>query len=364
MAEKVLVIGVDYRDAARPHLAGKGQYVWHLMRALWQTAPVNFLLYVNKSGVMPGGLPSQVKVVRLPDNLFLYHISLWMRIQFSNEVDLFFAPTSYIVPAGLFFKKYIVAVMDLVAWKFPEGHNKRALFFERMLGSLALKKATRIVAISESTKRDVAEVFNIPAQRITVTPLAAALIAESPYLRPASLAFPFFLFIGTLEPRKNLVRLIEAYNEISSDPAIPHLVLAGKAGWQSDQILQAAASNEKVHILGAVSEADKSTLLKFATCLVFPSLYEGFGLPPLEAMAVGLPVIASNTSSLPEVVGDAGLLVDPLDTKGLAAALAKVAGSKELRDQLSARGQERAAQFNWHNTAKLTYEVFKDCVEN
>jgi glycosyltransferase involved in cell wall biosynthesis len=178
---------------------------------------------------------------------------------------------------------------------------------------------------------------------------------------------PYCLFVGNLEPRKNLPRLIEAFGLLRRHglaPAdLPQLVLAGTRGWLSSGIFRAAAGQgleaPDIVFTGYVPPADLPALYAGAACFVFPSLYEGFGLPVLEAMACGTPVVASTASSLPEVAGDAALLVDPHDVEGLAGALRRLWGDAELRADLRERGLQRATLYSWERTARLTLDVYE-----
>jgi glycosyltransferase involved in cell wall biosynthesis len=176
--------------------------------------------------------------------------------------------------------------------------------------------------------------------------------------QPATPREPYFLYVGTIQPRKNLVRLLEAFAQLS--PEAPRLVIAGKRGWLSAPIERRAAElglAERVVFAGYVPDAELPGLLRGALAFVFPSLYEGFGMPVLEAMAAGVPVLTSSTSALPEVAGDAALLVDPCDTAAIAGGMARLAGDASLRADLRARGLARAAEFTWERCARETLAV-------
>ena len=171
------------------------------------------------------------------------------------------------------------------------------------------------------------------------------------------------LFVGTLEPRKNLVRLIEVFNKLRAEGIKTSLLLVGKWGWQSQEIKQAIDQSQfkqDIQVLGYVRATQKQSLYKQASVLAFPSLYEGFGLPPLEAMAMGVPVVTSNISSLPEVVGDAAVLIDPNNPEEIYVAIKKILTDKSFADQLIAKGYVQAQRFSWQETAKLTLAVLTD----
>lgn len=257
----------------------------------------------------------------------------------------------------------VLTVHDLTFLRFPEWYRwDRSAYYRASVPS-SVRQAERIIADSESTAADLREFLHVRPERIDVIPLAVA--AE---FRPASqlqmtaaieryhLPAAFFLYEGTLEPRKNLVRLIQAWSEVAADCRYD-LVIAGRAGWKCEPVEQAAAASpfaQRIHFPGFIEQEDLPAVLSAARVFVWPSLYEGFGLPPLEAMACGTPVITSNTSSLPEVVGDAALAVDPENVAALARAMKAAADDDSLRIRLSAAGALRAAEFSWDYTSRLT----------
>ncbi|NLN92078.1 MAG: glycosyltransferase family 4 protein [Candidatus Hydrogenedens sp.] len=234
------------------------------------------------------------------------------------------------------------------------------------------QKATRIFVDSEATARDVEELLSIPSSRIDVIPLGVdntfrpASQQERKALR-AKIDLPkdFFLFVGTLEPRKNLPTLIRAWAGLPVES--PDLVLAGRLGWKvsrEELLALSGCKSDRLHFLDHVPGTLLPTLYSEARAFVYPSLMEGFGLPPLEAMACGTPVITSKTSSMPEVTGDAAMLVSPTDEEELAGALEWLAGNENLREELSKKGLERAAGFTWEKTAALTLEGYKKALED
>ncbi|MBV9242467.1 MAG: glycosyltransferase family 4 protein [Acidobacteria bacterium] len=168
--------------------------------------------------------------------------------------------------------------------------------------------------------------------------------------------------MGSVQPRKNLVRLVEAYASLAAKRDVPPLILAGRLAWLYHESVAAAAKygvKEKIRFLGFVPDEDLPALYSAATIFVYPSFFEGFGLPPLEAMQCGTPVITGNLTSLPEVVGDAGIMVDPYDVNAIGTAIELLLADKNLRQDLSRRGIERAKGFSWETTARKTLEVFE-----
>jgi len=225
-----------------------------------------------------------------------------------------------------------------------------------------------VVTISESSKRDIVEFLGVPPERVWVTPLASRYASDTQggnrEMQAVDLGDrPFILFVSTLEPRKNVVRLIQAFDQLKTDRRIDHqLVLVGQKGWQFEPIFEAiAASPWQHHIrhLDYLSDAEVAYCYTQADVFAYPSLYEGFGLPVLEAMTLGCPVVTSNTSSLPEVAGNAALLIDPTSIGDLAEALGQVIGDRTLRQSLIDQGYRRAAEFSWSRTAQATLSAYR-----
>jgi glycosyltransferase involved in cell wall biosynthesis len=230
-----------------------------------------------------------------------------------------------------------------------------------------IKRAYHIIAPSQSTKKDLLKHTGIPEERISV--IYHGIDHEIFYPRRGARPFPFpyILFVGSEHPRKNLVALLRAFHQLKQDTRFKHLKLvkAGKAGGEEDDfrartlgLVRSLGLNEEVVFTGFVSEEELTNLYSHAECLVFPSLYEGFGWPPLEAMACGCPVITSNTSSLPEIVGEAGIMVNPHDISALVNALSAVLTDPELREWLRRKGLNRASMFTWEKAARETLAVY------
>ena len=268
----------------------------------------------------------------------------------------------------------VVTIYDLTALLFPECHTAGTRELQLRKYRFAREEAGVVVAISAATKRDVVAHLGIPTQRVRVVyggvspafrPLENCEVLEQALALLGLVPGGYILHVGTIEPRKNLVRLVGAYHRmrkmVSSPP--PKLVLAGPPGWRSRPVferIEVLGLEREVLFLGRVPAGVFPALYNGAVVFVYPSLYEGFGLPPLEAMACGLPVVVSNVSSLPEVVGDAGVLVDPTDTQALAVALACLLGDVERRIVLSARGLARASLFSWQRAARETLAVYRE----
>jgi len=262
----------------------------------------------------------------------------------------------------------VLTVHDLSFLHQPRWFRTGHAAYYRHAVARSARLARRVIADSQATAADLHERLGIPEDRIDVIPLGvdeaykplpedAAARVRTKYGLPER----HFLYLGTLEPRKNLERLIEAWSRIA-DACPLDLVLAGRSGWKTGAIEHAIAASphaRRIHRPGFVDQQDLPALIGAAEVFVWPSLCEGFGLPPLEAMACGVPVLTSNVSSLPEVVGDAALLVDPHDVDAIATAMLQLVKDASLRDALKARGLDRAAGFTWRRTAEATIETYR-----
>ena len=265
----------------------------------------------------------------------------------------------------------VVTVYDLSFLRFPELFNRGNRVYLRTFTPPSLRRAERVITISEHTRRDVVELCGVPPER--VTPI---LLAADPRFRPCdpdeAAAFKarkglpdrFILYMGTLEPRKNVRTLVRAYAELRAAGMTDcDLVLAGGRGWQYESIFELVDElglGGSVHFPGYVPDAEQALWYSSAVIFAYPSLYEGFGLPLLEAMACGTPVVASRSSSLPEVVGEAGVLVSPSDPHELSAALGELLASDGRRARLREAGLARAGTFSWQRMAAETVQVYRE----
>ncbi len=286
-----------------------------------------------------------------------------------GPVDLFHG-TSFIMPPCRS-AKGVLTIYDLTFMLFPAYHDRGMQAVTRHIRRYA-GRSDCIIAISEHTKRDVMEHLRIPEERIRVTMLAADeryrviddAAATSAVLTKFGVDREYILYTGTLEPRKNIPALIRAYAALKEEMAIPHrLVLAGGKGWLYDGIMESVRTlglEKDVIFTGYVPDGEMPYLYNGAAVFAYPSFYEGFGLPPLEAMACGCPVVVSSSSSLPEVVGDAGLTVDPHRPEELAEAIGKVLTDGSLRSALREKGLRRAAAFSWKRCVAETLTIYQE----
>lgn len=285
-------------------------------------------------------------------------------------------PNQHLGRYGNFLKiPYIITVHDLIRYFDLKGYgtyihhpNLRDKFY-LSLDYKGIKKAVRIIAVSQATKNDLMHYLGIPDEQISVVYLGVDHTTFRPSSQASEFEHPYILFVGSEHPRKNLPTLLRAFKGLKEQPRFKDLKLVkvGKAGGketdfrrQTIKVIDSLNLNGRVIFTEAVSEESLRAYYSNAKCLVLPSLYEGFGFPPLEAMACGCPVITSDSSSLPEVVGEAAIKVPPQDIEGLAEALKKVLTNQELRKSLIAKGKAQAVKFSWDQAAEKTLEVYKE----
>jgi glycosyltransferase involved in cell wall biosynthesis len=314
-------------------------------------------------------LPPTAEVVRVRPGTSLLRIPLGIpnaiRRHRSDVLHV-----SYVAPP-LVACPTVVTVHDLSYLAYPQSLSPRARFILTTLVPLSVRRAARVIAVSRFTRDDLVRRYGIAEDKISVIHEAAGpafRVLDDPKSKqlPAGVTVPFVLAVGNLEPRKNLARLIEAFAAAAREPGVTaKLVLVGKAKGESallPQLVEQHGLRGRVVFTGFVEEEDLVLLYNRAAVFVYPSLYEGFGLPPLEAMASGCSVVASNVSAMPEVLGDAALLVDPTSTQALAEAIGNVLQRDELARDLRARGFKQAARYSWAKAAEQTRAVYRDAV--
>ncbi len=361
------VIGIDASRAVSPHPTGTETYSLRLIQALLSlNPPWSIRLYFRQTP--PGRLfpRADLRVIPFP--------RLWTHIRLSWEMarhppDLLFVPAHVLPPVHP--RRSLVTVHDLGYRYFPRAHTR----FQRVYLDLSTRwnarAAAHVLADSEATRADLVRIYGIPPAKVTV---AYPGYDESlaPVRDPAVLTAvrdrygipgEYFLYLGTLQPRKNLARLVQAFSRL---PTRAVLVLAGQKGWLADDLfalIRRLGLERRVLCPGYVRPEDRAPLLSGALAFVFPSLYEGFGLPVLEAQACGCPVICSSTSSLPEVAGDAALQVHPEDVAALSDAMARLENDPDLRRELVERGFANLRRFSWERCARTVLQVMEGLLE-
>ena len=368
-------ITIDYTPALR-QTAGIGRYTRGLVAALAKIDPENtYTLFCAGQAPEPTDWPPNFSV-RASNVPARWLTAGWHRLglpfpaeRLTGACDIFHSPDFALPP--LREARGVVTVHDLSFLRFPDQADPALRDYLQRIVPRAIERATRVLADSENTKADLVALLSVSPEKISVVPAGV-----EPRFRPvrdtvklnavrARYKLPqwFILAVGTLEPRKNLARLISAYAQLRRQTGLPHaLVIAGKEGWLFQGIYDRVAGEglaDHVHFPGFVADEDLPALYTLADLLAFPSLYEGFGLPPLEAMACGTPVVSSNNSSLPEAVGAAALQVDAEDVDGLADAMARVLGNANLRIRLADLGHAQAARFTWAEAAGKLLEAYR-----
>lgn len=351
-----------------PGNSGVGNYAQSLLQGLNRYRNELEIHLLARPDSPVEGLATAVHYVG-PNSNRLRKMLPWDCFGFGDQYSLLHEPN--FVPQR-FSGPTIVTVHDLTVFLFPGLHPFRRvcwanLFRRRMI------RADRILTVSNHSKKDIIDFFGVSPDKVAVTYLGSPLHLEavdgpdeeSRVLAAMQIREPYILSVGTLEPRKNIPRLVAAYAMFCRQPEGKEvsLVLAGGKGWLGSGLERQIAEcglNGRVTLTGYVGRRELSVLYRRAMAFAYPSLYEGFGLPPLEAMAHGIPVIVSACSSLPEVVGDAGIQVNPASTEELAAALLQVASSGSLRDQMRAKGIARAALFSWDRCAEQTLAAYRE----
>lgn len=293
------------------------------------------------------------------------------------EIDILHVPVHWTNQTTTFFVnrnvKKILTIHDLTPILFPETFPSYIARSWTFLLKMIKNRADFIIADSYSTLKDCVEHLNIPPNKIGVTQLAAdskyRLLNENvtyDLKRDYNIDFPFILYVGRIEARKNIITILKALYKIKKLGLNYKLVNVGPMGWKHEMVLQEVHKlnlQEDVIFPGYVPEDDLIKFYNAADLFVYPSLYEGFGLPPLEAMACGTPVITSNTSSLPEVVGDAGIMVDPMDINSLTEFMYNVLTDKNLQNKMIKKGLKRSKMFTWEKTAQKTWQIYENILD-
>jgi len=359
-------------------LAGNETYATNLVEALAEVDPENlYTVYVTRKEAerrFEGRWPN-VRVQRT-----LPHTPL-LRVPFTLSAELRRRPVDilhvqYTAPP-LAPCPVVATIHDLSFEHLPETFKRRSWMQLRLTVRRTARRASHVIAPSEFTRRDLIDTYRLDPSRVTAIPLAA-----SEQFRPVEdareiervrrlygIEGEYVLAVGSIQPRKNLVRLVRAYSLLRRERGrsnLPKLVLVGKRAWLYGETLRAIEEEgvgDRVVLTGHVSEGDLPALYSGALCFAYPSYFEGFGLPPLEAMRCGTPTLVGDSASLPEVVGDAALTADPFDTGALARALTRLVDDDALRAELRARGLRRASAFDWRDTARMTLQVYRKIQE-
>jgi len=374
-------IGLDARVLFGPH-TGDRTYLLNLVRQFVSMGePHQFVLFTDRKGDLPFPLPPNFRLLVLPRlSRWLYTGWLLPRACATLKIDLLHV--QYIAP--LVAPCPVITTVHDVHWKrFPKTFPVKDRWLMDIFLSLTFRRAALVITDSQASRDDVVQFFRIPTEKIRIIPLAAEERFFVPLrekerhvvLQRYGLTEGYVLFVGVLQPRKNLVRLLHAFSVVRREARETghgtepmertKLVVVGKLGWRMKglrQLVSALGLTEFVHFTGYVPDEDLPALYQSAAVFAYPALWEGFGLPVLEAMASGVPVLTSNTSSLREIAEGAAILVDPMRTEEIAAGLKQLLQDALLREELSRRGRERTFRFSWRRTAEETLHAYAEAV--
>ncbi|HEX6508160.1 MAG TPA: glycosyltransferase family 1 protein [Chloroflexota bacterium] len=371
-----LTIGFDATAAAR-QWAGIGRYTRQLLGALARdSGDIRYRVFYWSAGASKNGLPAldsrfTVRPLPLSDRLAN---AIWQRARLPIPVelaigrfDVFHSP-DFTLPPTLA-RPTVLTIHDLAFLRVPNCAYPTLRAYLQKVVPRSARRATRLIAVSDSTRRDLIELLDIPPERITTVVEGVSESFRPPSdmddarfaVSQAGVNGPFILTAGTLEPRKNYVRLLEAYALLRGRGVEHVLVIAGRPGWMYQPIYEAVQRLSLTPYVTFLQPSDTllAALYGMADAFVFPSLYEGFGIPPLEAMACGAPVACSDSSSLPEVVGDSALLFSPLEVDAIADSVSRILSEPETARRLRLAGPRRAASFTWERAARQTSDVYR-----
>ncbi len=372
----MLQITID-TSPVQPKPSGIGFYVVKLLEELTQMAneaaiELNPVLQISFKNVLRGNVSppdtlrayNNLKYVPIPikaTNFLIRHPKLFLPLveRSFGRADIFHGTNYTVFP----FRKsrQVMTIYDVTFIKYPQYSNASVQDYADRVRQ-CLKWTDLVLTISESSKQDIVRYLDFEADRIIVTPLASryglGYQSNVPVFNGYDLTRRFILFVSTIEPRKNIIGLIEAFDRLKRTQKVEHdLVLVGQKGWLYEPIFERIARSpyrDSIYHLDYLNDDVVAEFYKRADVFVYPSHYEGFGMPVLEAMTLGTPVICSNNSSLPEVAGDAAVMIDSIDEIAIADAIMEVISDRKFRQQLIDRGRERSVQFSWHHTAQET----------
>jgi glycosyltransferase involved in cell wall biosynthesis len=363
-----ITIGIDASRVNVEEKTGVEIYSYNIIKDILKIGKEKFLIYARKP--LPPEFPQK-------DNIktkVLNSAHLWTQYGLSKEMIFHKSPNVTFIPSHVIpiisKGKFVVTIHDLAFLKFPNLYSKKETFYQNLAVKTAVKKASAIIVPSAITKNDLLDNFKFPADKIFVIHHGIDHnrfnLVENNEPLPFNIKRPYILFTGRIESKKNIIILLKAYALLRQESKTKHqLVLIGKPGQDYDLIqkeINNLPPNIKNDIIetGYVHDRTYTRILKNADFFVFPSIYEGFGLPIIEAMACGIPVIASNSSSIKEVAGEAGILVDTKKPLPLAAALSKLISFPQERAALIKDGLKRASEFTWQDSAGKTLKVLED----
>jgi glycosyltransferase involved in cell wall biosynthesis len=361
---KRLQIGIDANEANVKNRVGTGQYTYHILESWYMHENIDFHLYHRDP--LQGDMPAEKEGWHYhqvgPSRAWIkFGLPLYLLTHPKN--DVFWSPAHYM--PGYTGCKSVVTIHDLAYEYFPKLFLPSDLYKLKNWTRSAVKQSSKIIAVSEATKFDIEKIYEVPSDKITVVhngydadifnlePKISTDLLANYNLSPHS----YLLFLGTIQPRKNAIKLVQAFHLLKEGGYKGKLVIAGNVGWLADDtlaVIKESKESKDIVLTGYVSDEMRKTLYTYCDVYVLPSLYEGFGVPAIEAMGCGAPVVAANNSSLPEVVADAGLLFKAIDPADIARAILEI---KSDRSKWVKKGLSRVKHFSWEKCAKETLEA-------
>ncbi|MBI4098005.1 MAG: glycosyltransferase family 4 protein [Candidatus Levybacteria bacterium] len=366
-----------YNKQGLPNRVGSSEFCYQLLVHLSKIDKSNnYFIYLpqNPTPDMPSETENwKYKIIRAKKAWTLTSLSFEL-LKKQSKIDVFFSPTHYLpisAPA-----KSVISILDVSYLHFPNLFAKKDLYQLKLWGGFSIKRAKKILTISSSSKNDIIKGYGLPSEKVAVVYPGIKKISNIKYpsnsagrqisnmdelQKKFGIEGKFILFVGTLQPRKNIVRLIEAFAKLKRNDL--DLVIIGKKGWQYEEILAAPEKfgvGDRVKFLDSVSNEELPSFYQHAQFFILPSLYEGFGLPVLEAMNYGCPVITSDVSSLPEAGGDAALYVDPKNVQDIYEKMKKLLSDDDLKKELIEKGYKQAKKFSWEKSARQTLAVLEE----
>ena len=370
-----MILSIDGYEANSGNRVGVGRFAYEILIGIERKLKQGESQFTKARVYMPDkpidDLPSGSAVweysVGKPKKLWTFIGLPWLLYRDKPKADVIFSPTHY-VPRFTNIPR-VCAIMDVSYLHYPEMFDKKDLYQLTKWTEYSVRHAAKVITISEYSKHAIMEAYTIASERIVVVypGMSMSLLEQKPqkssHLTRFGIRAPYILSVGTLQPRKNFVRLIEAFSLLEDKNMT--LVIVGKKGWMYEDILAAPSVygvKDRVKILDFVNDDDLSTLYTHAQCFVLPSLYEGFGLPVLEAMAHECPIVVSNVSSIPEIAGDAAIYVDPLRVSSIAEGITKALFEHETSPEKErlAIGKKRVSLFSWDTAAKQVLSILED----
>lgn len=371
-------IGID-ATALPPQPVGAGNYIIQLIRALaGLTGEDELVIFAEQKGPalidLPGSSDLEWKIIpdRRPGARLIWEQTLFSRLIREADIDVLHS-MHYTRPISLSCAS-VVTFHDMTFFLYPELHTlPKRIYFPLAIKSSA-RRADFVISVSESTRQDAIRLLNLSPDRVITIPHGVDplfrpiddLDSETRVSSKYQLPDKFILYVGLIEPRKNLPALISAYKKLVDEGTGHSLVLGGRFGWMFDEVLKQIEKlnlTDNVILPGYFAQEDLPMVYNLSDLFVYPTLYEGFGLPVLEAMACGIPVITTDISSIPEIVEEAGLLVPPDEVEPLFQGMKKVLSDEDLRIELARRGIDQAAKFSWERTAKSTLKVYRQAIK-